>query len=218
MSANMTYIIGCGGHGRVLLDVLRSVVPPASMRQVRFLDDREALWGSTVDDVEVAGGRQLVTAADKLYLGIGDNATRRDAFLAFRDMGCEFPVLIAPTAVVSSNAIIGDGTVVLHGAIVQTGASIAEGVIVNSAVVVEHDCVVGAHVHLAPRVVLSGGTTVGEGTLIDTGAAINRNIEVGEHCVIESGAAVVHDIPPHSIYRIDPRIRTVDRNPPGDGR
>jgi acetyltransferase-like isoleucine patch superfamily enzyme len=67
--------------------------------------------------------------------------------------------------------------------------------IINTRASVDHDCVIGAHVHLAPGVTLSGGVTVGEGTHIGTGAVVIQGMTIGPRAIVGAGAVVVADVP-----------------------
>ena len=65
----------------------------------------------------------------------------------------------------------------------------------NCAAVVEHDCVVGAHTHVATGAILCGGVKVGELSHIGAGAVIRQGIRIGARAVVGAGAVVVKDVP-----------------------
>jgi|GEM_PF-2498153 len=212
MSRSRVYILGCGGHGRVILDVLRST--GTEIGDMRFVDDRRALWGSAVDGVIVAGGIDVLEPNAPVYIGVGDNIARHNLYLRLHEFGCSFPRLVSPHAVVSSRARIDDGAVVFHRAVVQTGALVERAAVINTGAIVEHDCVVGPFAQLAPAVTLSGSVRVGEGTLLGTGSSVNRNCTLGSWCLIAPGIAVLGDVPTGSVYkpgaetiRVEPNYR-----------
>jgi UDP-perosamine 4-acetyltransferase len=70
---------------------------------------------------------------------------------------------------------------------------------VNTAASVDHDCDVGAHVHICPGVRLAGKVHVGNGTMIGTGACVLPGVRVGTACVIGAGAVVTRDVPDFSL-------------------
>ena len=63
----------------------------------------------------------------------------------------------------------------------------------------EHDCVVRAHAHIAPRACLAGGVDIGSETHIGLGAVILENLRVGARCVVGGGAVVIRDLPDDSM-------------------
>jgi UDP-perosamine 4-acetyltransferase len=65
---------------------------------------------------------------------------------------------------------------------------------VNTSSSIDHDCRIGAHVHVAPGVTLSGGVEVGDGTHIGTGACVIQRIRIASHCFVAAGAVVVRDV------------------------
>jgi len=72
---------------------------------------------------------------------------------------------------------------------------LGENVIVNTHAIVEHDCVVEAHAHIAPRACLAGGVQVGWGAHIGLGAVVKENITIGQQAIIGAGAVVINDVP-----------------------
>ena len=90
------YIVGSGGHGRVILDVLRATGVEA--HTLRFVDDRSTLWGTDVDGVRV--GQQLEdrpAATDLNIVGMGAQAKDRSDFFE----GCLQHVVLPDTNVSS---------------------------------------------------------------------------------------------------------------------
>jgi sugar O-acyltransferase (sialic acid O-acetyltransferase NeuD family) len=213
MKNNITYIVGCGGHGRVILDILRSAAGPFGLEDnVFFLDDNKSLWNGVIDGVPVAGGPGVAVEGSRVLLGIGDNMGRRDLYHSLKDRGCLFPRLIAPSAVLSASARIEEGTVIFARAVVQTGAHIGANAVINTAAIVEHDCRIHDHAQLAPAVALSGNVFVGEGTLLGTGVCVNKNVRIGEYCLVSPGLPVIKDVPDHSVYKFDTSGILVEKN------
>src|SRR5512138_3530332 len=102
------YIIGSGGHGRVIADILMS----AGEAEPVFTDQAELVTRYHKGDV--------------VLIGIGDNFSRGRVVKAVQDQNPEiiFGTAIHPAAVISRGATIAPGTVAMAGAIVNTGAKI----------------------------------------------------------------------------------------------
>jgi acetyltransferase-like isoleucine patch superfamily enzyme len=60
---------------------------------------------------------------------------------------------------------------------------------------VEHDCRVGAHVHISPRVVLGGAVSVGPFAHIGIGAIVLPGAVIGDEAVVGAGAVVLKEAP-----------------------
>ena len=179
---NRIVIVGAGGHGKVVADILGE-------RAVGFVDDNRALHGTTVLGLPVFASLDEIEH-DGVIVAIGDNATRRRVGQAF-----SLSTAIHPTASIARSAKIGEGSMISAGAIVLPDAVIGRGVIVNTKASVDHDCVIGDFVHLAPSVTLGGSVRIGEETLVGPGATIISNVTIGARVVIGAGAVVVRDLP-----------------------
>lgn len=191
-------LLGGGGHARVLLEALllsgRTVLgitdPDAgkaagTIMNIPVIGTDDAVLRFRPEDVELANG-----------LGsVGSTARRAALFVAFRNRGYRFATAIHPAAVVSPTAIVEEGAQIMAGAIIQTGARIGMNAIVNTRAAVDHDCVIGAHAHLAPGVTLSGTVTVGDEVHIGTGATVIQGIAIGRGSTVGAGSVVVKTIP-----------------------
>jgi len=167
-------IIGAGGHGKVVLDVVQA---QALHRCVGFIDANPALAGQHVGDVQVLGQANLLPRLKSQKLGaaivaIGDWRTRLRYARLLADQGFALVNAIHPSAVVAKSARLGQNIVVAAGAIIGPEADIADSCIVNHAAVVDHECQIGAGVHVCPAAALAGRVQVGEGAFLGLGCRI----------------------------------------------
>lgn len=197
MKQHPVIVLGAGGHAKVLIDMLR-----LRGHEILGIADADASkLGATHAGCRVIGGDDAVLQHDpgriRLVNGVGSTGqpqARRRLFDEFRRRGYVFESVTHPSAVIAGDAVLEEGAQVMAGAVIQPGSRIGANAIVNTAASVDHDCTVGAHVHLAPGAVLSGNVRVGEGTHIGTGACVIQGIAIGENCVIGAGAVVLEDI------------------------
>lgn len=188
-------IIGAGGHGRVVLEALRS-----AGRRASFLDG--ALRGRTIDGAKVEGGDEILDVLSPkrvaLAVGVGaspDVAPRRKVYEAAGARGFRFPPVVAASALVSRRALLEDGAQILTRAVVHPGAVIGVNAVVNTGAIVEHDAVVGAHAFVGPGAVLLGACRIGAGAFIGAGAVVLPGTAVGPDAVIGAGAVVTAGVP-----------------------
>lgn len=187
-------IWGAGGHAKVLADAARM----SGWRIEAFLDDLqparngEAFFDSVVyGDLKAFEGNEPVA----IGLGIGDCRTRLACADRARQQGWTLPVIIHPRACVSSTARVEEGAFLAAGAVVNPDSELARAAIVNTAATVDHDCRIGAGVHLAPGVHLAGGVSIGARTLIGLGAVVKPGVRIGDDCIVGAGAVVTRDLP-----------------------
>jgi sugar O-acyltransferase (sialic acid O-acetyltransferase NeuD family) len=184
-------IIGCGGQGEVVLDIVRA----AGKYTVRgFLDSDPAMHGRIIDGLKVLGPPDQ--ARNAFLVAVGDNRARRELTRQLTVRGMAAVTAVHPTAHVAASATLGPGTVVCAGAILCTHATIGAGAIINTGAVVEHHNSIGDFVHVAPRAVLTGRVTVMEGAMVGAGATVLPRLTVGAWATVGAGAVVTRDVPP----------------------
>ena len=190
---------GAGGHAKVVIEVLRSML---TYEIVGLLDTRIER-GANVLGVEVLGDDSMMAelkgrVIEHAFIGVGtvgNTPPRRELYERVTGFGFQLVSAIHAAAIVSSSAQIGVGPTIMAGAIVNASAVIGDNVIVNTGAIVEHDCVIGDHTHIATGARLAGGVQVGPGSHIGIGAAIRQEIKIGEGAIVGAGAVVVRDVP-----------------------
>jgi UDP-perosamine 4-acetyltransferase len=192
-------IIGAGGHGKVVLDILRAA---GLHRPIGFLDADPALIGSEIRGLPVLGQVNLLPKlrqkARAAIVAIGDNRTRTSLALMLRQQAFDLINAIHPSATVSPTATLGGNIVIAPGAVVGTDVELAESVIVNTSAVVDHECRIGPSVHICPAAALAGRVSVGEMAFVGIGCRIIQCLTVGRHSTIGAGAVVIRDVPEFS--------------------
>ena len=111
-----------------------------------------------------------------------------------QSFGLSALTIIHPSAFVSPNAIIGEGSQILANSSVCVDVKVGAGCIINTSASVDHDCILGEGVHIGPGAHLAGEILVGEGTFIGTGATVLPGLEIGADVIIGAGAVVVRDV------------------------
>ena len=176
------YIYGASGHGLVVADIARA----CGYEDIIFIDDGDNKY-PTFEDIKK-------TKHIPIVFGIGTNITRKKLFQKVNACGFEIVSLVHPSAIVSSSAVINNGTVVMPNAVINAKSKIGCGVILNSSSVIEHENIIGDFVHISPNVALAGEVTIKENTHIGIGSNIIQGITVGKNCIIGAGSIVLRDI------------------------
>ncbi len=188
------WIIGTGGHARVVLDLARAcgyrvaglIEPAAGAESPGFLWDLPVLSG-------LGALRDL--GAARVAVAIGDNRLRRETADGAADAGAIVETLVHPWALLEASAAVGAGAQVCIGAILCAGCDVGPGAIVNSGAIVEHECRVGAYSHVCPGARLAGRVDVGAGAMVGLGACVIQGVAIGAGAVVGAGSVVLDDVP-----------------------
>lgn len=192
-------IIGAGGHGRVVLEIVRA---EGKYHPTGFIDADAALADTLVAGVPVLGTLNALPRVLRQRKGIravvaiGDNRIRRGCAAKVVAAGVELVSVVHPSAIVSPSAKIGRNVVIAAGAIVGTEAILADSVLVNSGAIVDHECRIGEGVHVGPGAKLAGRVSVDAGAFIGLGAAVIQCCSIGAESIIGAGAVVIRDVEP----------------------
>lgn len=191
-------LIGGGSHCKSVIDSLNFM---NEWNIIGILDIEEKV-GNSVNGIKIIGTDndlkfykdQGIEYAFITIGGVGDNTIRRKLFNKVKDVGFSLPILIDPTAIISSNVNIEEGTFIGKGVIVNTDTRIGKNCIINTGVIIEHDGNIHSHIHIAPGTTLSGSVTIDEGSHIGTNSTIIQDVKIGKNTLIGAGSVVVKDI------------------------
>lgn len=181
-------LYGAGGHCKVVIDILEAL----GIKIDCIVDDNPPADNLLKYKLLKAGN-----AFDQAIVTIGNCQIRKKVVNRIRVN--KYLRAIHPSAIVSPNCTIGEGSVVMQGAIIQACAEIGKHSILNTGASIDHECHIGDFVHIAPSATLSGNVEVGECSWIGVGACVKQGIKIGKNCMIGAGSVVVKDIPDNSV-------------------
>lgn len=195
--AQRLVIVGAGGHGREVLDVVEAV---GGHEVLGFLDDGHP------DDVPLAdrghrllGGNDVLEelGAVRFVVAIGDPRVRMQVVERLGRLGAARPAdaLVHPLASIGSRCTIAPGSVVAAGARLTTNITVGRHCYIGPNVTVGHDAVLHDGATLYPGAVVSGSVTVGAAATVGAGASIKQGVHVGTGSFVGLGAGVVRDVP-----------------------
>lgn len=192
-------IVGCGGFGREVLDVVEAInAVRLTYRVVGFLDDRYREESEMVARrrVPVLGPVSMLAALGHHYaIGIGSSADRAVIDGAATASGLEAVTLVHPAATIGGDNRIAPGAVVCSGARITTNVTVGRHLHLNLNSTIGHDCLVGDHVTINPSVNVSGNVVLGARVNMGTKSVVIPGITIGEDAVIGAGAVVVRPVP-----------------------
>ena len=183
-----------------------------------FLDSDESKIGQLYEGHIIAGTYYDLDVikekygTNKFFIAFGNMKYRRDVFNHFIQNGWEAVNIIHPDAVISDDAVIGNGVLIECGCLITPNPVIGDNVVVNTGSQVNHDNVVENHVYIASGVVLSGGVTIHENTLIDDGVIITLGTSVPKDSIVGAGAVITKSFDKPGIYYGNPAKYIRDNN------
>ncbi len=194
-------IVGAGGHGRVVLDIL---LRAGQHDVIGFVDSDPDVTGRRVDGQLIHGDPSILPKLrDELdvhgaIVAIGDNGVRRNFADQIERLGLTLVNAIHPSANLARNVTLGTNTVIAAGALVCAHCQVGDSVILNTGCIVDHESMVGTASHICPGARLAGRVTVGAGAFVGIGATIIQNVRIGCEAVVGGGAVVIRDVAPLS--------------------
>jgi len=198
-TARRVLILGAGGHGRVVLDIL---LQAGQHEVVGFLDNNPDIHGRRIDGLPVLGAIDDLPSLARQHnvtgvvIAIGDNGVRRGLARRVDAAGLELLNAIHPSATLARNATLGRNVVVAAGVVVCAHCQIGDSVILNTGCLVDYQTMIGEGSHICPGVRIAGRVKVEPGVFVGIGATVIPRITLGCESIIGAGAVVIEDVPP----------------------
>jgi len=210
-------IIGAGGFGREILDIVRDINHAApTFDFLGFLDDGEANCAllERIGAPFLGPSSRLVDLTAGYVIGIGAPGPRRRIDAMAQSWGRQAASLTHPSATIGSDIRVGDGAVIAAGVRLTTNIVVGRFAHINLNCTIGHDTIVGDFATLHPGVHLGGGCVIGEGATLGLGSVVLPYVHVGRGAIVGAGAVVVRDVAPDStvvgmVARPTLRSRTV---------
>jgi sugar O-acyltransferase (sialic acid O-acetyltransferase NeuD family) len=195
---NKLIIIGASGHGKVVADIAMKM---ARWREISFLDDNEDIKSSMGISVigKVSDVSKYINEYD-IFVGIGNNAIRKDIHEKLEGISASIPTLIHPSAIIGEQVELGVGTVVMAGVVINCCTKIGKGCIINTSATIDHDGFIADFVHVSPGVHIAGTVTIESCTWIGVGSSIIQNITITSDCIVGAGSVVVTSLNEKGTY------------------
>tara|TARA_B110000046_G_scaffold185525_1_gene227532 strand:+ start:2459 stop:3538 length:1080 start_codon:yes stop_codon:yes gene_type:complete len=198
-------IIGAKGGAKMAIDALRG---SNEFIVVGLIDDAIDL-GTYVMDVPVVGNTHAIGDFIELGIknfimafGILENRKKRfELFNQLKKLGCQFPNIIHPKAIVEDSVIIGQGNVILAGANVGSCVKMGDLNYINNSSLLSHDCILVDNIHIAPGAVLASSVVVESHVLIGMNTTLFLGINIGEGASINNGLVVNSNVKRNTVQK-----------------
>lgn len=189
------YLYGCGGHGKVILDILYQ----QGQKVAGFVDDRPPLGIDRIHGIPIYRDEEIDPAIEpgesRWIVTIGNNRLRQQIANRLTARGYSFATAIHPAARIALGVTIAPGTVVMANTAINIDTNIGAHAIVNTGATIDHDCQIGDYSHIAPGCSLCGQVTIGNSTFLGVGTRVCPSIEIGDRATCGAGSVVVSSLP-----------------------
>ena len=194
---NEIILVGAGGHAQACIDVIEmfnqfKIVGLVEKKGVTR-NDKVAYPIIGTDD-KLQELRQKYSNALITVGQIKSPKTRIKLFQLLQEMKFILPIIKSPSAYISKNSQIDDGTIIMHGAIINAYAKIGNNCIINNKALIEHDAIINDHCHISTGAIINGEVTVGKGSFVGSGVVRKQCISIGNNCVIGAGVTLKSNI------------------------
>lgn len=189
-------IAGCGGHAKSLSDSITATGQYEICGYTSPLADDSFPYPCLGEDerfpqIYESGVRDAAIGIG--YMGKGK--VRDRVFEQLRKNGFTMPVIIDPSATISTTATIGEGTFIAKGVLINAYSAIGKMCIINTGAILEHDAKIGSFSHVAGGAVLCGEVQVGDHSFIGANATVIQQVKIGNDVIVGAGSVVLADVP-----------------------
>ena len=137
--------------------------------------------------------------ATPVVSAVGEPELRRRLIDRWR--GCRFVSIVAPSAWLAGDAVVGIGTTIAPHAALNRLVRVGAHVLVNVGVILSHDVAVEDFATISPGCAIGGYVKIGSGAFLGIGATVRDRVNIGRGAVVAAGAMVVRDVAAGEIVR-----------------
>jgi sugar O-acyltransferase (sialic acid O-acetyltransferase NeuD family) len=194
-------IVGAGGFGRELRQLVQYCFPTGSYRIKGFLSSnpRDLEGHNVAEPIIDDPHRYSPRENDRFLLAVGDIEHRKSITTALKTKGATFLSMVHPTALVDNAASIGEGCVIYPYAIVMNEARLDDFVLLNLYASAGHDTQVGKYCNLCPYATMNGFAVLEDEVYMGTHSSLLPECRVGRGSKISAGSVAAHNVEPYSL-------------------
>ena len=186
------FIIGAGGHSRVILDcdkiLKHNVLGIIDINQNKKKKEN-------INGVNVYPKNHInnIKKNHAIFLAIGENKLREKYYNKLKKK-YKLINLIHPRSLVSKQIEIGKGNYIGPGATINSNTKILNNTIINSRALIEHECIIEDNSHVGPGVKLGGRCIVSKNVFIGIGSVVIDKVKIGEDTVVGAASLVLKNL------------------------
>lgn len=194
-------IIGAGDFGREVAALVSNInEAKPEWNFLGFVDDN--LTGSTVEGWPIIGQISCIYEMNPMPLvviAIANTQSKKRVADQIEKYNVPLATLIHPSVIVSGISEIGAGSIICAGTILAINTRMGKHTVLNLGCRIGHDTILKDYSSCMPGTNLAGKVVLEEGVYTGLNACVINGITIGAWSTIGAGAAVIQDIPDHSV-------------------
>jgi len=191
------YIIGAGGCGREVLQIIKEIHKAQGQRWniVGFLDDTEAPLAGKACDYGVVGTivDYVPKENDVLAMAVADPKGKRKLAEMLLSRGAVFENIIHPAATLGEFNTIGTGNVIYGGFAMSANVRIGNFTTLLDSLI-GHDSVVGDYTTISALCNITGYVKIGKGVFIGGSCAVVPHAVIEDDAYVGMGSVVLRHV------------------------
>jgi sugar O-acyltransferase (sialic acid O-acetyltransferase NeuD family) len=190
-------IYGAGGFGREIACLIRNINKKENTWNILgFLDDNDALWGSTNEYGKVLGGIDYLNSYPNevaVTMAIGSPKAVEIVAGKINNPQVSFPNLISPDVLFAdeNNYKLGKGNIIQRQCTFSCNVQLGDFNALNSGVGIGHDAMIGSFNSFMPAVRISGEVKIGNGNFFGVSSVVLQQIKIGNNIKLAAGSVLM---------------------------
>jgi sugar O-acyltransferase (sialic acid O-acetyltransferase NeuD family) len=193
-------IVGAGGHGRGILEILRAVaaVAGAACPVAGFLDDDPGVLAAKPGGLPVLGSMEeaprLIRGGHRFLIGVGEPRIRRAVADRLASNGAVFAAAVHPSVIMYGEVSVAPGCVLGAGVVVAAATRLCDHVLLNLNATVGHDCLLDRFATVGPGANIGGNVTMGEGAFVGLNGTVLPGRSLGPASQLGAGSVLLENL------------------------
>jgi len=209
---NDIVIVGAGGFGREVYQWAKDSFDNKEYRIKGFIsNDPDDLKGFNIE-VGILGSDDdyKINENDRFLLAVGNIDAKKQIVRNYKKRGGQFITLIHKTAVVATNARIGEGVIICPFATVSDSVVLDDFVMLNFYSSSGQDSKIGKYSILSPYSTTNGFVILEDEVFLGTHSTVSGYKKVGHRSMVSANSVAMYDVPSRTfVYGVPGKNRTI---------
>lgn len=207
-------IYGSGGMALEVVQLIEDIntIEP-TWNILGYIDDFRGDQGENnliINGYKILGTNQIVKDFDEStywIIAVSNTKSKRAIHDSVEEYHLNYATLIHPTAKISKNVIIGEGTIVSFGCILSVNVVLGTQVYLNMRTIIGHDSIIEDYSTCLINCIVAGNVLIKEGVLLGSNCVIKEKLTIGQNAKISMGSAVFFDVEDNVVVMNSPPKR-----------
>ncbi len=191
------FIIGSGGHARVIVSLLQNEFANIyKIKKIFSLDKKKYKNDNKLKiPIEQFNLENIQNSKNNnFFIAVGDVNKRKQLYKLLKKNNFMMPNLISKFALVDQSAELGLSNIILPFAKVGPFSTIKDNILINNFCNIEHEVVINNHCNCNPGSVICGRSILDHSITIGANATVIENIKIKNSNIIGAGSVVIRNI------------------------